>query len=247
MTPQYKLKQPFIYDCYEGEYPVAVENPCYRAIFKASGKFKDGIIRTDKRVLEYVSRAKNAGRKFGLYHFLAPHDIQRQFDTFMGVVAKTGMGHMPLTIDVEIKPLDYGSSTFEWGYQIKTFIDMLKREMGYKPIIYTSLYFWTFVSFSGWYPQDEAFLWVAQYPQVSYVDSFSKPYPLPKGWYNDSWAMCQYAEDGRTQGYFINDLNIISDWFKEYLDSIWIDDFQNPTNKFPFSIEIGSKKYKENQ
>ena len=247
MLPRFKLKQPFVYDCYAGEYNVAVENPCYRAIFKASGRTRDRYVYRDTKFEEYVFRANNAGRKWGAYHFLTPHDISKQFDVFMSVIKKTGIGFMPLSIDVEILPKDYGVSAVEWGYQIKTFIDMIVKETGYKPIIYTNLYYWSFVNFSGWYPQDEAFLWVAQYPLAQYIDSTLRPYPLPKGWYNENWAIWQYFDGGRSESFFINDLNVVSDWFKTYLDSKWGETITPTPKKFPYSITINDKTYKEAQ
>ena len=78
-----------------------------------------------------------------------------------------------------------------------------------------------------------------------YVDSVNEPYPLPKGWVK--WAMWQYAEDGRTQGYLWNDLNVVSNWFKIYLDSKWGETITPTPKKFPYSITINDKTYKEAQ
>jgi GH25 family lysozyme M1 (1,4-beta-N-acetylmuramidase) len=216
--PYYKLKFPTIVDFYEGEYPVNIQ-PVYRVILKASGKFLDGVRREDKRVREYVQLCKDKGQAYGLYHFLLPNNITEQVDLFLNVSSQVGAGQMPLTLDVECDPGNYGLSRLQWGHQIKAALDRLEAAMGYKPIIYTSIYFWGMVDAYGWNVNDYP-LWAAQYPRpATYVDQTHAPYPLPKGWIK--WAMWQYAEDGRTQGYFINDLNTISDWFKTYLDTNW--------------------------
>ena len=214
----YKLKTPTIVDFYEGEYPVNIQ-PVYRAVLKASGKFYDGVRREDKRVREYVQLCKDRGQAYGLYHFMLPNNIAEQMDLFLNISSQVGMGQMPLTLDVECNPADYGLSRLQWGNQIKTALDLVEEGTGLKSIIYTNLNFWSMVDVWGWNVNDYP-LWAAQYPRpATYVDQTTAPYPLPKGWVR--WAMWQYAEDGRTQGYFINDLNTISDWFKQYLDTIW--------------------------
>lgn len=215
ITPVYKLKNPCIYDVYEQEYPVKM-SPAYRAIFKASGKFYDGYIRKDLRVKDYVKQAKDNGQDYGLYHFFLPNDVSRQIDLFLNTATSLGKGQMPLTLDVECDPAKYGVGRIQWAYQVKTALDLIEKETKVIPIIYTSVYYWTYVTVVGWTPSYYP-LWTAQYPRpATYVDSVSAPYPLPKGW--SKWAMWQYAEDGRTQGYFANDFNVPSDWFAKYLN-----------------------------
>ncbi len=239
----YKLKLPVVADVYEGEYPLSYPE-MYRIIFKASGKFWDGFIRPDKKVFEYVAQANARNQKFGLYHFMLPNDIQRQFDTLMSVVYKTGIGHMPITLDVECDPYQYGVSRRVFGHQVKTFLDLIETEINCKPIIYTSAYFWTFVDYTGWTPSLYP-LWQAVYPKPkTIIDSVHAPYPLPKGW--SEWALWQYTDSGRTDGFPLNDYNTVSPKFKSFLDLIWGDGITPPQQDiFPSNIYINDKNYKE--
>jgi GH25 family lysozyme M1 (1,4-beta-N-acetylmuramidase) len=213
----YTLKEPIIADVYEGEYPIRYD-PMYRIIFKASGKFKDGYIRKDLKVEEYVAQAKAKGQLFGLYHFYMFHDVKRQFDTLMSVVDKTGMGDMPITLDVEAgDPNAYGVSRKTYGEQVKVFLDLIEGQTHHKPIIYTGIYYWQYVDYTGWNPAEYP-LWTALYPRPkTYIDSTTDPYPLPKGWYE--WSMWQYTDSGRTDGFQLNDYDTATDKFKSYLDT----------------------------
>lgn len=218
---QYAMKTPAIVDFYQGEHPVNWK-PVYRAILKASGKFFNGTIGQDTKVEEFVAQCKANKQAYGLYHFLLPNDITPQMNLFLSVINKVGQGNMPVCIDVECNPADYGISKLVWRGQIKVALDILEKALGYKPMIYTSKNFWDYTldasgNPAGWekyYP-----LWVAQYPYAQYVDSWKAPVLIPKGW--TTWAIWQYAEDGRTQGYFANDLSTINDWYKTYLDTSW--------------------------
>ena len=153
---------------------------------------------------------------------------------------------MPPIIDVECYPSQFGVSRETWAYQIKTSLDTLEKRYGEKPMIYTSANFWSYVAVNGSWNVNDCPLWTALYPRpATYVDSVNEPYPLPKGWVK--WAMWQYAEDGRTQGYLWNDLNVVSNWFKIYLDSKWGETITPTPKKFPYSIKINDKTYKEAQ
>jgi len=239
--PAYALKQPIIVDFYEGEYPVYYP-PVYRTVFKASGKFYDGFKRQDKKVEEYVNIAKDKGQQYGLYHFLLPNDVTQQIDLFLNVVSKMGMGHMPVTLDVECNTIsEFGVSRKEWGHQIKVFLDAIEKETKIVPTIYSNIYYWGFVDYTGWNP-DYYPLWAAQYIEDKYINSVNAPYPFPSGW--SKWAMWQYRDDGRTQRYFINDLNIPSAWFRKYLDETW-GTMIPPVEEliFPYKIFMEGKTY----
>lgn len=235
----YTLKEPVIADVYELERPLVYEN-MYRMMFKASGKFRDGYVRADTMVLQYVEQARNKNQKFGLYHFYMFRDVQKQLDCLMSVVSKVGMGDMPITLDVEAgDPANYGLKRIDYGYEVHTFLKLIERETGHKPIIYTGLGYWGYVDYTGWNPAEYP-LWVAQYPRPkTYIDNIHKPYPLPKPWLE--WAMWQYTDSGRTDGFTLNDYNTITPKFKQYLDSNW---GSSETTCFPASLFIEDREYK---
>lgn len=241
---EYRLKEPKGYDLYEGEfYDSWMPENGYRAIFKASGKFTDGVIREDKKVSEYVSRCKDVGQKYGLYHFLRQNDIQRQVDTFLNVISKLGKGQMPPTIDVEIVTASAGISNLVWRNQVKTCLDLIEKEILEKPIIYTSKNYWSYLFVNGESPSwtSDYPLWVAQYPDGRYVDSYNAPTLIPNGW--TTWAIWQYAEDGRTQGYPSNDYNVFSDWYEKELDLKYGEN--TSTEGYPFKISFGGNNYQK--
>lgn len=225
------LKQPAIFDYYEGEYPVnfAEMNPRpLRCIFRASIQFEGTRSRReDYKVLDYINQCKALGIKYGLYHFLSPNGIAEQAALFLNVWNKCGGADMAPIVDVEIDlPRSYGGTIGNavWQGHIKTFLDLISSGTGKTPIIYTSAKYWEFVktriglslvppSWTSDYP-----LWVAGYPNDP--DSYSAPWRthIPAGW--TRWAMWQYNDKGRQNGFLANDLNIASDWYKEELGNV---------------------------
>jgi len=173
----YALKTPFICDLYEGEYPVnfAGMNPRpYRAIFKASGKFTDGVRRQDYKVEEYVAQCKDLGIKYGLYHFLRPNSIAEQAELFLTVIDKVGLGNMPPTVDVEIDPQKVNVGFATWQLHVKTFLDIVEGALLVKPIIYTNQYYWKFLGAPPVWT-DEYPLWMAWYTTPASPDLYSAP------------------------------------------------------------------------
>jgi len=215
--PAYNLKQPVVVDVYEGEAPVRWE-PVYRAILKASGKFSDGYRRQDYQVENYAAQCRALEIKIGLYHFLLPNNIAEQAELFLSVWKKLGGADMPPIADVECDPGIWNVGHAAWAGQVRTFLDLLELGTGDKPIVYTSEKYWYYTTVDDkaqtW--TDEYPLWVAQYPYSQYVDVNDAPAKLPQGW--TKWALWQYADDGRTQGYFANDFNTVADWYKPILD-----------------------------
>lgn len=233
MVPAYRLKTPIVIDIYGGEYPVAYDGREYLSLFKASGKNYDNTITRDSRVREYVAQAISQRRRYGLYHFLLPNSISEQATFFLKLVDELGgRGDCPLIVDVECSNLSkYGINTTDWAYQVKVFLDLIEASVGYKPIIYTSTFYWSFLTdangnqpaWSSDYP-----LWIAQYPYPSYVDGARYPSYIPPVW-KGKWAIWQYAQDGRTQGYLANDYNIVSPWFQQELETRWFRDIGGET------------------
>lgn len=224
----YQLKLPFACDVYEGDAPVnwaGMQPQPLRAILKASGKFSDGVRRPDKEVANFVLQCKGLGIRYGLYHFLRPHNIAEQAQLFQSVWNNVGGADMPPILDVEIditqlkkKPLNRET----WAFQIKTWLDMVEVATGHKPIIYTSQHYWTFTidrhgdppAWTDAYP-----LWVAWPPDAEFVDT--NPVPpksmMPLGWTH--WDIWQYrADTGLNEGFLVNDLDTVSPAYAAALD-----------------------------
>jgi lysozyme len=217
---------PTCFDFYAGEYPIRWEQVTAKpelVIFKASeNKFRDS------RVVEYVTQAKERGIRYGLYHFLRENDIMSQAQTFITAINLCGgIGNIAPIVDVEIYPVARGRA---WANQVKTFLDLIEQAFGKKPIIYTSPNFWKEVCSRNTLYQlvppswtSEYGLWAAGYPYPEYLTPgmvMPKSY-LPLGW--TKYAIWQYNDDGRGNGYFANDLNVLSDWFMEELKDISVE------------------------
>ena len=183
----------------------------------------------DVKAVEYVLKAKSLGLRTGLYHFLTPNGIAEQVALFMSVWNKCGGTDLPPIVDVEIdlqasyskSPAIIGNAV--WQSHIKTFIDAVAAATGKTPIIYTSQKYWVFACTKNvlgqfvaptWtkdYP-----LWVAQYPNEP--ETWTKPTAMPIGW--TDWAMWQYSEKGRQNGFVANDLNTASAAFTEEITGL---------------------------
>jgi len=233
------ILKPFpIYDLYENEAPVnfAAMNPKpLRAILQASQKFIDDVRRQDKMVETYAKQCRDLNIRIGLYHLLRPRDIIQQADLFLSVWTKLGGADMEPILDVEVDGswLDVQAvGQAVWQAQIKAWLDCVEQATGLKPMIYTSPRYWPFTytrnSFGILVPPawtKDYRLWVAQYP--TQPDSASAPTRLPGGW--SEWAIWQYNDKGRSNGFLANDLNIASEAYKAVLDA-WPEGPQTPTS-----------------
>jgi GH25 family lysozyme M1 (1,4-beta-N-acetylmuramidase) len=231
---RYTLKSPAIYDFYEGEYPVDWEaikatNPL-RVVFQATygrrGRRNNG--KPDTAVKKYVEEAKANGVKYGLYHFLKPNFIEEQADFYWNTVMDLGgLGDMDPIVDIEYEPDRRDKNALrgvQWGVQIKNWLDIIENKSGGKrPIIYTSAKFWSFTldrqgkppEWTSQYP-----LWTAGYPPALEIDGHltcPENY-IPAGW--KEYAIWQYAEDGRFRKHPANDLNLVSDSYRDILNKI---------------------------
>jgi GH25 family lysozyme M1 (1,4-beta-N-acetylmuramidase) len=227
----YALKTPTIFDVYEGEYPVkfAQMNPKPLAnIFRASWQKLGSRVRgIDTKAVEYVTTNRTLGIKCGLYHFLTPNGIAEQAALFLSQWNKVGGVELAPIVDVEVDlaaPFANGGyagtvGNAVWQGHIKTFLDLIASGTGRTPIIYTNRNFWSFAMTKQGVLQQLAppvwtkdyYLWLGWYP--TYPDNFSAPPAsvMPAGW--DKWALWQWEDGGRQNGYLANDLNIPSDWY----------------------------------
>ena len=234
----YILKTPAIYDFSSWEDRIKwdeMANPKPLAVIMRASIQGAGT-RTrfeDSTAVAYVNECKKRGIKYGLYHFLSPNGIAEQAALFLSVWNKCGGADLAPIVDVEIdlnvsypaKP--YGSTIGNalWRDHVKYFLDLVGAGTGKTPIIYTNKSYWSFVMTRNplnplqlipptW--TKDYYLWVAQYPDNP--DGASAPAVLPSGW--TTWAMWQWNDKGRQNGYLANDLNVASDWYAAELGEI---------------------------
>lgn len=226
------LKEPIIYDYSQHELnipwdQVKAQDPL-AVIMRASIQVSGTRTRyEDLKAVEYIKACKDRGIRTGLYHFLSPNGIAEQAALFLSVWNKCGGADLAPIIDVEVDlrksyphPTKKGESSIgnaTWQSHVKLFIDAVAQGTGRTPIIYTNENFWSFVltrnvlgqfaapTWTADYP-----LWVAQYP--TFPDTATKPAALPKGW--TEWAIWQYNDAGRQNGFLANDLNTASAWYE---------------------------------
>lgn len=225
------LKENPIYDIYEGEYPVRIDlmtSPKPLAVIaRGSWQMLGSRVRgLDSKAVEYSNQCRSAGIKFGIYHFLTPNGIAEQAALFMSQWDKCRPMDIAPIVDVEVDLMKSYNGTIGqlvWQNHIKTFLDIIATGTGKTPIIYTNKNFWGFTytrnsllqlvppSWTADYP-----LWVAQYPYNP--DTQIAPLVLPGGW--TKWAMWQYSDAGRSNGFLANDLNTASDWYAAELGTV---------------------------
>lgn len=147
-------------------------------------RISDGTNYIDKQFDSNWKKMKAAGILRGAYQYFEPgQSATTQANMMVDKVGKLGPGDMPALIDVEATG---GQSPAAIASKVKTWLDIVEKGTGKKPIIYTGAYFWQDhvkdTSF-GDYP-----LWIAAYGP-------SCP-SLPAGWSN--WKFWQYC-NGETQ------------------------------------------------
>ena len=229
----YALKSPAIFDFYEDEYPVDWEaikaaNPLRVAFQATLGRHgRHGDDKPDRKVQQFINEAKANSVKYGLYHFLTPNSITEQANFYLTTVASLGgFADMEPIVDIEYEPNRKDKSALngsQWASQIKTWLDIVENSSGKKPMIYTSAKFWGFTHDRDGKPPvwtSNYRLWTAGYPLTLYVDSnvtCPKSY-IPQGW--TECAIWQYAEDGRYRKHPANDLNLVSDSYRDVLNQM---------------------------
>ena len=147
-------------------------------------RVSDGTTVIDDKFDRHWKGMKNNGIIRGAYQYFRPgQSAKKQANIMVNKVGQLGSGELPCVIDVEA---DGGQSPSTIASKIKTWMQIVEKGTGKKPIIYTSPGFWEGnvkdTSF-GDHP-----LWVAHW-------GTSCP-SVPNGW-ND-WTFWQYC-DGKTQ------------------------------------------------
>jgi len=145
-------------------------------------RVSDGVGFLDDQFDGNWSRMKDAGIRRGAYQFFEPsQSATDQANLVVKKVGKLGAGDLPAMIDIEVTD---GASPGEMASAIRTWLEVVERGTGLRPIIYTGSYFWednVGATDFGDYP-----IWIAAY---------GPPCPsLPAGWSN--WTFWQYSDGG---------------------------------------------------
>lgn len=147
-------------------------------------RISDGVNYVDSTFDQNWANMKAAGILRGAYQYFEPaQSASAQADMMVAKVGMLGAGDMPCMIDVEATG---GQTPATIAQKVQTWLDIVERGTGKRPVIYTGAYFWQD------YVQSTAFggypLWIAAYGP-------SCP-SIPDGWTN--WTFWQYC-DGQTQ------------------------------------------------
>lgn len=159
-------------------------------------KATEGTWMTDTRFGENWANARKHGLLRGAYHFFLPQvSPKAQAVNFIRAV-QLRSGDLPPVIDVEEAN---GMSKTQIQKGVKTFMDIVEKHYGVKPILYTGRDF-----YKRYFADEPAFegypLWIAHY----HVDDLSLPGDA-------KWHFWQHSDEGRVNG--INekvDFNVFS-------------------------------------
>jgi lysozyme len=145
-------------------------------------KATEGIINTDPQFKRNWKKSKQAGMIRGAYHFfLATKDGREQAENFISMV-DLEEGDLPPVVDIE---QTYGVNPAILKKELKEWLEVIEYYYKAKPIIYTSVAFYSRYlgkEFNG-YP-----LWAAHYYQ----------YDTPR--IDRNWDFWQHSEEGRVNG-----------------------------------------------
>lgn len=148
-------------------------------------KATEGVDDADPMFEQHWKALEGSGIRRGAYHFyVTEDDPEEQARFFVSRVERLSPGDLPPVIDIEL--LGKGTSG-DLGSKLERCLEIVERELGATPIIYTDVNFWNanFPDTFGRYP-----LWVAEY-------GVDEP-RLPHGW--SEWHIWQFEEDATLPG-----------------------------------------------
>lgn len=142
--------------------------------------------------------ANSVGIRNGAYHFYSlVTPPEQQAENFLKVVQQLGTSDLAPMLDIEKIPAQNQITPEKLVTDLHTWIDIVERSLGCKPIIYSYRNYWETVlksptSFTE-YP-----LWIANYGKVdSPTSNNPAPSPFP-GW--ETYAIWQYTSKGAVKG-----------------------------------------------
>jgi len=146
-------------------------------------KGTEGSDRLDDNFAYNFEQAREHGFVRGVYHFWSNKTTPQNQAQFFLRNVKLEEGDLPPVLDVESKPAEM--SREEFHRNLLTWLDIVEKHYGVKPIIYT------YRKFKMKHMNDPVFdeypYWLAHY----YVDSVS---------YEGKWKFWQYTDCGRVDG-----------------------------------------------
>ena len=167
---------------WQGNIDYTKVNPSCKYVF---AKATEGTGWIDPNYQRNISGAKSAGMVTGAYHFFHP-DLNPflQADHFAEVFKRSPADFIILDVEKESNRPDKKA----YSIAISNFIKRVEQLLGLRPIIYTSLYKWNFLTDR---PQ-----WAKSYPlwTADYGESNGVQFPLP--W--SDWTLWQFTASDQT-------------------------------------------------
>lgn len=149
-------------------------------------RVSDGTNYLDEKFVANWNGAKAQGILRGAYQFFRSNqDPTAQANILIGKLQQYGIGEIPPVIDVETTD---GVGAGTRASRIGTWLSRVQSQIGKKPIIYTSPYFWESNVNSAAYASNP--LWIAHW--TSGCPS------IPHQW--TRWTFHQYSDNGRISG-----------------------------------------------
>ncbi|MEW6734767.1 MAG: glycoside hydrolase family 25 protein [Acidobacteriota bacterium] len=152
-------------------------------IIFAFAKATEGTSYRDAKFKDNWKAMKDAGIIRGAYHYFIPSDDASQQASHFIETVELQPGDLPPVLDVE----SAGNDQQVLINGVKTWLEVVEKQTGYKPIIYTSPSFWNsnMTDQFGAYP-----LWIANYKTGAPT--------IPSGW--TQWNFWQYSNSGSING-----------------------------------------------
>ncbi len=149
-------------------------------------RISDSLSRADPTFATNWNGIKAAGMIRGGYQFFRPsQSASAQAQRVIDAVGRLGPGDLPAILDAEERS---GRSDAEIIAGMRTWLDLVEKGTGKRPIIYTAAFFWSTLSGASEFAAYP--LWVANY-QVTC------PF-VPSTW--NKWLMWQTGDTGRVPG-----------------------------------------------
>lgn len=148
-------------------------------------KATEGVDAPDPMFETHWETLAEVGLLRGAYHFYVTEDDPREQAEFFLSRVELIPGDLAPVVDIEL--IGHGTRVEELPAELRRFLDILERETGVRPILYTPPNFWDahFHESFRRYP-----LWVAEYGVQSPQ--------LPEGW--SDWVLWQFEGDAEVPG-----------------------------------------------
>lgn len=160
---------------------LSTDNRCGFVYLKAS----EGNTLTDSRYREYFDSAKRRGLKVGSYHFFrSSATAMEQFANFKSMVDRNHQDLIPL---IDVETISRGTSMYQFHNRLLELLQLVEREYGRKPMIYTGQNFYNKHLYGGRY---------SGYKFMIACYTFEEPVLFD----NDDFLIWQYTGTGRAQG-----------------------------------------------